>query len=113
MKRYTAAFDYLNRSPKSYDPTELLKASSAFEDIGSSIDHALDTLGVLMFWAASGSGNGDDKIASNEATDSIASIGELLQLLMELKEFALKNEVTIDGFRNESQALKTAIKRAA
>lgn len=113
MKRYTAAFDYLNRLPESYDPTELMKASSAFEDISSSIDNALDSLGVLMFWAASGTNDGDDKIASNEATASISSIGELLQLLMELKQFALKNEVTIDCFRNSTPAPKTAIKRAA
>lgn len=113
MNRYTAAFDYLNRLPESYDPTELMKASSAFEDIGSSIDHALDTLGVLMFWAASGSENGDDKIASNKAPEAILSIGELLQLLMEFKQFALKNEITIDCFRDKQQAPKTAIIRAA
>lgn len=113
MNRYTAAFDYLNRLPESYDPAELMKASGAFEDIGSSIDHALDALGVLMFWAAAGSGNRDDKIASNEATDAILSIGELLQLLMEFKQFSLKNEIMINCFRNQQLVPKTAVKRAA
>lgn len=96
MKRYTAAFDYLNRVPDNSNSTKLMKALSAFEDIGNSIDSALGTLGDLMFWATSGSGNGDNTIACDESLDTIWSMGQLLQLLMEFKEFCEQNEVNIE-----------------
>lgn len=109
MKRYTAAFDYLNRVPDNSNSTKLMKALSAFEDIGSSIDSALDTLGVLMFWAASGSENGDNTIASDESISTIWSMGQLLQLLMEFKEFCEQSEVNIEYSIKNSKAPKTAI----
>lgn len=109
MKKYKAAFDYLNRVPDNSNSTKLTKALSAFEDIGNSIDSALDTLGVLMFWAASGSGKGDNTIACDESLDTIWSIGQLLQLLMEFKKFCEQNKVNIECSMKNGKTPKTAI----
>lgn len=94
MNRYREAFDCLKINQKDLDILE--RALCSFEEIRYSIDSSLDAVGLLMFWAASGANNGDYQIPANESVSAIWKIGELMQLLIELKGFCETNEALIE-----------------
>ena len=94
MNRYCEAFDCLGLTQN--NPEKLKTALRRFEDIRSSIDSSLDAVGLLMFWASAGSNNGDYRIPANESVSAIWKIGELMQLLIELKGFCETNEALIE-----------------
>lgn len=107
MNRYSEAFDCLEMTQQ--NPNKLERALSSFEDIRGSIDSSLNVMGLLMFWASSGANNGDYQIPANESVNTIWKIGELIQLLIELKGFCEQTEVNIECSIKNSKTPKTAI----
>lgn len=107
MNRYYEAFNCLEITQQ--NPDKLERSLSSFEDIRDSIDSSLNAIGSLMFWAASGANNGDYQIPANESVNTIWRIGELMQLLIELKIFCEQNKVNIECSMKNGKTPKTAI----